>query len=165
MKINCKYPTIIRNPEFNKLISTGYTQIYYDNNLLVELTKQQIKDALSDLYVKIEEIQINQDYTLNNSDNNPFDLPLTVTNVYTYSQTPTGHVVKKYSDDFLKYVKPYRDLYHRQYTISYIDSCKFVFVNPDTGDVQPVFNLVDCCHCLLCHKKKRSRLSSRVMVS
>jgi len=37
-------------------------------------------------------------------------------------------------------------------------------LNPQTGEFAQVFVLVDCCHCVLCQKKKRNRISSRVVL-
>ena len=75
MQINCQYPTIIRSPEFNKLITQGFTEIHYKNNCISRLNKKQVKLALSNSYISIPELQINQGYELNDLNKNKQNLP------------------------------------------------------------------------------------------
>lgn len=163
MKINCNYPTIIRNPEFNKKLTLGFTHIYNQDKLLTILTNREIRLALSDLYISIKELQINQGYALINTTNNPHHLPNTIKDIYLYTKE-NGITKKIYSENYYKYIKPYRSDYKRLYSISYEEVDNYTMLNPNTGEYAQVFTIVDCCHCVLCQKKKRNRLSSRVIL-
>lgn len=163
MLINCQYPTIIRIPEFNKLITQGFTEIYYKSKCILRLNHKQVKLALSNSYISIPELQINQGYELNDLNNNKQNLPQYVKNVYQF-HTVNGIITKIYSEDYLKIVKPNRSQYHRIFSISYEEITNYTIVNPLTGEFKEIFQLVDCCHCVLCQKKRRNRISSRAVL-
>lgn len=154
MEINCEHPTIIRIPDFNKKVMSGFTEIYKKGQLLYKLTYKNIQSAIKKEYVKIPAIRINNGFKLKNPQKFP-KLPKHLKQItYTYTDEKGN----------IKLMQHNRDLYKRVYTIEYDQVKDFLLVNPETGEAIELFMQVSCNHCLLCNAQKRYKLATRSLL-
>ena len=151
MQINCEHPTIIRNPEFNKYVLKGYHYIYNKGVQVTKLTFKNIQQAINREYCKIPSIAINKGFELKDKTEN---LPHFIKKI-TYTEIINGEPVL---------IKHSRDKYKRIYKIDYDEVNDYILVDINTGHYINVFIQVGCNHCVLCNAKKRSKLSSRLIL-
>lgn len=152
MIINCTHPSIIRNPEFNNLTLQGYKTILYKENVIHTIGYKNIQRAFKGEYQIIPILRINKGFE--KKDLTDDTIPTHINKISTVKFKDKKPIIIKYN----------RDQYKRIYTIDYDDVPNYQILNEQTGDLQPVFMQVPCNHCPLCAKRKREKLSSRLIL-
>lgn len=141
MEIRCKYPRIIRNPQLNDWVLSGFrllkspTRDYY-------IKFSDVKRMLVDGYLNLPELKIITQWKLKDEFMPSKSLP---------ASAPYNKLCKLTK-------RKYRPVYRIDYeTIHDITIC-----NPETGEEREVFIIVPCNHCNPCYEAKRNQWSYRM---
>lgn len=141
MKLNCKYPAIIRNPQFNQLVLNGYNLILNKGVLIHRITIANVNKILNDEYLFISQIKIFKNF----------------------ERVSTDEKLPKFIS-YKEIINYNRDDYKRTYYINYDEIDNYIIMNQSTAECQPLFMLVRCNHCSLCNKYKVSKIKTRCLL-
>lgn len=144
MEIKCKYPRIIRNPQFNNLVLSGYRHLICGNYHKI-ITQDEINQMINDGYLKADCLKIILGYKLKDE----------------YTPSPT---LSLYCGNYQNLNKDQRRYYTPVYSIQPEELDNYIMVNESTGDAVRIFMLTRCGHCCLCDESRANNMQYRCVL-
>ena len=144
MEVNCKYPRIIRNPQFNNLVLSGYRLLKIGNYKQRILTRD-VENLIEEGYLRLDCLKIILGYKLKDE----------------FVPSPT---LPQYINNYQSLSREQKHCYTPIYSINPEDLDNYIMVNEDTGDFERIFMLTTCGHCVLCEASKSRKLQYRCIL-
>ena len=144
MEIKCKYPRIIRNPQFNNLVLSGYRHLNL-NGYQKYITEDEINQMMEDGFLKCECLKIILGYKLKHE----------------FSPSPT---LPQFCSNYQALSKEEKRYYTPIYSINPEELDNFIMINDMTGEFVRVFMLTRCGHCCLCDESRVNNMQYRCVL-